>query len=350
MLKRLLAAVLVAFGVGAARVPANAAEEYPSMTLKFAHFVPANFPGSQVDQWFADELTKRSGGKIKVQIFWAESMGKATELIDLVKTGAVDMSATAQGYFPSQLPLVGMTNSVMMLFDNNENAVRVTAELVANSKAMQEELKRNNVYPVFFHSLNAYRPFCTKKIEKIEDFRGLKMRSWGEYVPILWQSLGATGVNVLTQEIYESLQRGTVDCAFWAHDLVASNKLYEVAKYQWSGHFGAIPTWPVWVNWKTYHEVWPESVRRLMNQIGKEAMERDIVATRDAEEAAAKMMREKHGVQLVQFKDMEKVKQQVPDLLQVWVKKMEERGLGNAAKEIAAFVEQRRAPQFKKAN
>jgi TRAP-type C4-dicarboxylate transport system substrate-binding protein len=346
--KTMLAAA-AAVALSWASAPAHA-EHYPSMNLKFAHFVPATFPGSQVDQWFADELQKRSGGKIKVQIFWAESMGKAMELLELVKSGAVDMSATAQGYFPSQLPLVGMTNSVMMLFDNNEQAVRTTAELIEKSKAMQDELKRNNVYPLFFHSLNAYRPFCTKKIATIEDFKGLKMRSWGEYVPVLWQSLGATGVNVLTQEIYEALQRGTVDCAFWANDLVVGNKLYEVAKFEWAQHLGAIPTWPVWVNWKTYHEVWPPSVRKLMAEVGKEAMERDIKATREAELAASTEMQQKHGVQLVQFNDMDKLKAKVPDLLKLWVEKMQAKGLGKEATEIAGLVSERRAPQFKPSN
>ena len=66
------------------------AQEYPEMTLKIAHFVPANITGSKIDKWFADEVKRRSGGKIKIHIFWSESMGKANELLDLVGSGAVD--------------------------------------------------------------------------------------------------------------------------------------------------------------------------------------------------------------------------------------------------------------------
>src|SRR5688572_26467168 len=100
----LLAAVAVAGYVFHAP---SIAQDYPAMNLRFAHYLPATLAGSMVDKWFADEIQRRSGGKIKINILWAESMGKAPELLDLVAKGAVDMSATSQGYFPAQLPLVG---------------------------------------------------------------------------------------------------------------------------------------------------------------------------------------------------------------------------------------------------
>ena len=330
-----------------AGAPAAQAQEYPTMNLRFAHYLPATFAGSIVDKWFTDEVEKRSGGKIKTRILWAESMGKAPELLDLVSKGAVDMSATSQGYFPAQLPLVGMTNSVMMLFQSNEEALRVNAELMER-KAMQEELRRNNVYPIFFHAVNTFRPFCAKKVERLDDLKGKKMRSWGEYVPLLWQSLGATPVTVLPGEFDESLQRGTVDCMFLPIDLVFNSKLHEVAKFTWDTGLGAIPTWPIWVNWKTYHEVWPPQVRKLMTDVGREAMERDVKATREAEATALKAMTSSHGVQIVRFADMERLEKTVPDLLGVWVRKMEARGLGQEAREIADFVKTRRQ-EFRKA-
>jgi len=330
----LSAALLTGFGGGAG------AQDYPSMSLKFAHLTPATFPGAPVDKWFAEEITKRSGGKIKVQVFWAESLGKARELLDLVRTGAIDMAATPAGYFPNELPLVGMTNSVMAIFDDVEQAVRVTSELATTNKAVAAELKKNNIFPVFFHGVNGYRTFCTKRIQSSDSFKGLKIRSWGEYVPILWQSLGATSVNVLAPEIYESLQRGTIDCAFWPNDVVYSNKLFEVAKFASDYHFGAIPTWPVWVNWKTFHEVWPENVRKLFLDVGKDAAAMDIRLMREADDVALKTMTDKHGVEVVKVSDREKLRKAVPDLLNVWVSKMEAKGLGKEAQEIAQYVNQ----------
>lgn len=320
-------------------------EEYPAMNLKIAHFVPANFPASKVDKWFADEVNKRSGGKIKIRIFWAESMGKATELVDLVGSGAIDMAVTSPGFFPNKLPLFGATNSLMMQFKGNSAATRVMPEMVEKFPAIQDELKRANVYPIFFHGLTQYRPLCSKKIEKIEDFKGLKMRSWGEYIPLMWESLGATPVSVMTPDLYESLQRGTIDCTFYPTDLSYFLKLYEVAKFTWAGEngFGAIPTAPIYVNWKTWHEVWPENVRKLMTEVGREAMEKDIKETFESELKAQDNMVKNHGVKIVEFRDMDKVRSTVPDLTAAWIEKMKTKGLGKEAQEIADFWRKRGA-------
>lgn len=342
-MRRVFLAVMATVAVGLA-APAWG-EDYPKMNLKMAHFGPANFTGSKVDKWFADEVKKRSGGKISIQIFWSESLGKANEVLDLVASGAVDLGATSPGYFPNKLPLVGATNSVMMQFGDNVSATMATAELVEKFPAVRDELKRADVYPIFFHSLNAYRLLCTKEVKSIGDFAGLKIRSWGEYIPMMWEALGATPVSLMTPDLYESLQRGTVDCAFWPHDLSHTMKLYEVAKYTWDGgnHFGAIPTWPVWVNWKTWHEKWPESVRKLLMEVGKEAMARDLAAVKEDEQKALRAMVDKHRVKVVEFKDMDKVRAKVPDLSKVWVEKMDAKGLGKEAREISEFWRKRGA-------
>src|SRR5690606_8156739 len=151
----------------------------------------------------------------------------------LVASGAVDIGATSPGYFPNQLPLTGATNSVMMQFNTNRSATQTTFELVRKFPAVRKELEKANVYPVFFHSLNAYRPLCTKPIEKIEDFAGLKIRSWGEYIPAMWQALGATPVSLMTPDSYESLQRGTAACAFSPHDLSHLPPLHQATEHPW---------------------------------------------------------------------------------------------------------------------
>src|SRR5690554_6416630 len=126
-MKKTLAAAIVA-----ACLPAGAAsaQEYPEMTLKLAHFAPAAWGSSQVDQFFADEVSRRSGGKIKVEIYWAGALGAAMEIVDLVKDEAVDLGATALVYFPAQLPLAGMTTGIPGVFQNIDEALAVHVRLI----------------------------------------------------------------------------------------------------------------------------------------------------------------------------------------------------------------------------
>lgn len=318
------------------------AQDFPVMNMRLAHYLPAHFPGSVVDQWWADEIEKRSGGKIKTRIFWSESLGKSTELLDLVASGSVDLAATAHGFFPAQLPLNSAPNSIMFAFDSNEQAARINTELVEKNKAMQDELRKANVRPLFFHSLAGMRPFCRKKLETMADFKGTKIRSWGEYVPIMWKALNATPVNMQPSELYEGLQRGTVDCVFWPHDLIYAQKLYEVAKFAWGPHLGALPTWPIWVNEKKWQE-WPPHVRTLFETVSREAAARDIKAVQEAESKALKEMVDKHGVVVVDFKEFDKLKAAIPDMVGIWQERMKVKGLGSEAQEIGAYWRQRRS-------
>lgn len=331
---------------------AASAEDYPEMDLRLAHILPANITGSQVDQWFVDEIEKRSGGKIKVKIFWSESMGKTGELLNLLGSGAVDMIAVSAGFFPNELPLLGATNALLMQFNNGEHAARITTELASSSDDIKKELQRNNVLPLYFHSSNPYRPFCTRAIAKVEDFAGLKMRSYGEYIPVMWKELGATGVNVLTNELYESLQRGIIDCALFPNDLVRATKLGEVAKYAWSDddHFGSIAAWGIWVNLSVWNDTWPQSVRDLFSEVAGEALVRDATMVREAGDVALQQMIETQKVQVVDFQDMDKLRAAVTNPSELWLRNMDGKGLGDAARRMIDSWRKRQAELEKGAN
>ena len=101
--KRLMAgwivAGLVLVFMGAA-IPSqvNAAE----ITLNLGHPFPEKLVTlTSWEQWFAQEIEKRTDGRVKIKIFWAQSLGKTSDLPDLVKSGGVDMTMLVPGYYPA---------------------------------------------------------------------------------------------------------------------------------------------------------------------------------------------------------------------------------------------------------
>ena len=311
------------------------AQEYPRMTLRLAHAFPATWAQTVVDQWWADEIRKRSGDRIRITIMWAGSGGEPLEILKLVASGAVDMGAVPPSYFPNELPLTGAPNSLPLTFTTNEEASAVMEGLVKNVPAIQEELKRNNVWPLYFQTLNTYQPLCTKPVATVADFKGLRIRSFGAYQPALWESLGAVGVNVLPAEIYEGLQKGRLDCGFYSTDLYASTRLYEVAKNLTSVGFGPQPTWPVWVNYKKWNE-YPANVKQLMQEVSEEARVRGLKAVADARESSLQKMKDS-GVTVVQFREEDKLRQQAPKFRQVWLEAMQKQGKGKEAQEVLDY-------------
>lgn len=327
-----IGALTLAFGAS----QVSLAQDYPKMNLRMAHAFPAGWAQTKVDQWWADEIRKRSGGNIRITIMWAGAGGKPMEIIRLVQTGAVDLGAVPPSYFPDDLPLSGAPNSLPLTFTTNEEASNVMEGLVKNVSAIQDELKKNNIWPLFFHTLNTYQPLCTKPIGKLSDFNGMRIRSFGAYQPDLWKSLGAVGVNVLPAELYEGLQRGRLDCGFFSTDLYASTKLYEVAKFLTSVGFGPQPTWPIWVNYKKWETEYPDNVKKLFMEVSEEARIKSLKDVEEAREGSLKMMIA-NGVTVVEFKEEDAMIKQAPNFKQVWLDAMNAKGLGTQAQSVLDY-------------
>ncbi len=327
---------VVGFGMAVLAMSPVSAAEYPSMSLRLAHSFPATWVQTKVDQWWADEIEKRSGGKIKIKIFWAGSGGKPLEILNLVGSGAVDMGAAPPAYYPNELPLTSAPNSLPLTFKSNENAIKVINGLVENVPAIRGELKANNVWPLFFHTLNGYQPLCNKPIASIADFSGMRIRSYGPYQPKLWESLGAVGSVVLPAEIYEALQKGRLDCGFYSTDLYRATKLYEVAKYLTTADFGPQPTWPIWVNYEKWHSEYPDSVKKLILEVSQEASDRSLRNLAVAHEESTAAM-EKDGVTVVEFTEMAKLREATPKFIDVWLSDMNEKSLGKEAQDVADY-------------
>lgn len=309
------------------------AADYPKMKLRLAHFGPQVFVQSGVDQWFADEIERRSGGNISIQIFWAGAAGKPLEILGLVGAGAVDLGAVPQAYYANELPLIGAPNSVPYVFKTREAAIGVSEGLVRDNAAVQAELARNNVHPLFFHPMNSYYPLCTKPVQTMADFKGLKIRSFGAFQPPMWDALGAVGVNVLPSDIYEGLQRGRLDCGFFSADLYEVTKLYEVAKHMSSAGVGPVATWPIWVNQEKWNNEFSDDVRQLFTEVSAEAQQRSLDAIAEAETKSLAFLQEQ-GVELVEFSDPSAYQAAIPDMLEVWLENMKGKGLGDEAQTV----------------
>jgi TRAP-type transport system periplasmic protein len=145
------------------------AQQYPKTVLRFAHFVPATLPGATVDQWFADELAKRTSGQITMQIFWAESMGKSMELLKMASQGGVDIAATAAGYFPSQIPM--LAGATIPFAKSAKQAKTVWTTLYDETPALQDEARRAGVMPLLWHPIPTYHLIGRAPVQTLDDLK-----------------------------------------------------------------------------------------------------------------------------------------------------------------------------------
>lgn len=309
------------------------AQDYPETDLKFGHFAPPTTSHSQVDAWLAEQLKERSGGKVTEEIFWSGAVGSSRELLDLAGQGAVDISAVPPSYFPARLPLIAAPSSLPLALPTPEDAQTVVHTLWQEFPEMQEEAEAANVWPLFFHSLNQYHLLCTSPIRNLEDLKGKRIRSQGEYIPMALDAVGAVPVTILPAEFYESLQRGSVDCMLLPWDLMTAFRLEEVAKYGSTINFGSLISNPQWFNLDVWEGFSPE-VRALFTGLVPEVLALDLKMAEESEQAAIEKM-QAAGVEIIEFPDQAAFEAAVPDFLDVWVAKMEDAGKGDVAKRMA---------------
>jgi TRAP-type C4-dicarboxylate transport system substrate-binding protein len=327
---------------GAWQASAAIAQEYPTMNLRLGHTYAPTTVQSQIDQWFVDEIEKRSGGKIKIRIFWSEALGKNVEMLDLIGSGAMELGIIVPSFFPTRLPLSSITNALPLAFDSSKQAQIIQTELVAKIPEIQEEYRRNKVWPIFSHGLGVFRLQCVKPLATVADLKNLRIRSYGEHVPKLWGAFGAVGVTALPPEIYEGLQRGKLDCAYFPTDLAHSFKLHEVAKYWSTANFGALSTWPILVNYDTWHNKWPENVKKLIMDVAHEATKRDHQLVDAVEKESLEAMRKQGGLQVVEFKEQKKLEETAPNFFAAWTESMKAKSQGDVAQRIVDLWRKRR--------
>lgn len=326
------AAVAAALGLTAGA----SAQDYPSITFKHATGFPKALYMEQPAEYFADELEKRSGGKMKVQLFYSGALGKANEILDLVSSGAIDMGSLVQGYFTSALPFAAMTNSLPMTFFDPAQAMYAAIEAEKTNKSQIDELTRNNFKPLVYRYLPNYKLICTKPVRTMADLAQLKVRTFGNYMPKMFAAINVTPVNVLPTDNYEALKRGSMDCSYLTNANFIAYKLHEVAKYIIDVKFGGINAYFLAMNLDKFNSMSPDA-QKLLVQVGADATKFAADQTEKIEAEALETMLSE-GAELIKFEEQDKLIAAVPDMVNLWIETMAGQGLGDEARQYAKEI------------
>jgi TRAP-type C4-dicarboxylate transport system substrate-binding protein len=290
------------------------AEDYPKMKLRYANYLPEKAPNSKVDIFVANELTRRTHDRVQVKIYHGETLGKSTEMIDLVGGGAVDFGNFSHGYSFARLPMNAFFNTPM-IYKNHVSATKMSKLGYLTQKKVQEDMQNNNLHPFLFRALNEYRLISKKPIRNLADFKGLKVRTFGAVNPKMFKALGAVPVTMVATDAYEGLKRGTIDAVYLTWTGFYVFKFFEVAKYISDVNFGANGGYLTYVNLDLWNS-WPQSLKTLFNQITLEGEQLSNKVVGEFDRKALALMIA-GGAELVHFEEQEKLQKAVPDTIKL---------------------------------
>ena len=300
--------------------------------LKLSSQWTENTVTSEADRWWASEIEKRSQGKVKTKIFYAGALAKATENLQLIRSGGVEIVNMSASYFGADLPLFTAPNSIPMAMAEVPHATTLIQRLLTEVPAMDEEAKRNGVRAMFFHHLNPYLLVCKDPIKGLADIKGKKIRTWGSDMPRMVQAAGGVPVTLGLAELYEGLSRGTVDCIPFSVDLMVSYKIFEVAKHVHDVTLWLGPTSGVWMSRGAWDKLTGDE-QRIMTEVSQEAAIKDRDLTIAAAKTASDQLKAA-GVTFHAFPEADKKawKAANPDFFAGFIEAQEKAGRGDAAK------------------
>ncbi|MDI6753909.1 MAG: TRAP transporter substrate-binding protein DctP [Thermodesulfobacteriota bacterium] len=248
-----------------------------------------NHPRNMGLEIFVSELIKRSGGKLEPKVYHSAQLYKCAHVTKALKMGTVEMAV------PGNWLLEGWdTNtSLAMLPMFLGQPAKITESLVDGEvgSAVNKSLEKKVEVKALgrWYELGYDQCFTTKrKITKLEDFKGLKMRHSGGSIPAeRFKAFGAAGVFIAWPDVPMALLAGTVDGLATTLKSAEGAKLHEAGlKYgvmtrNFMGFYVPMVNLKFWDSLppdlqKIFLDVWNEHVpkqREIARREQKEAQE-----------------------------------------------------------------------------
>ncbi len=309
-----------------AALPASAQD----VTLRFQHFVgptsasPTYFMGP-----WAEKIEKDSNGRIKVELYPAMQLGGAAgEMFDMVRDGVVDGGWIAPSYQPGRFPEAEALELPFMVTKSAEEASR--AAWVYGQKHLLDDFQGVKIIAAHMHG----RGLIHKKgaaVEKVEDFRGLKLRGPSRPATLLLEKLGAGPVGMPVLAFPEALSKGVLDGGVITWELAPSLKLDELVDSHTdvAGEMSLYNLYLVWGMNQEKYDALPDDLKAVIDANSGFYTSAWAGRAHDIGDAAGREAMEKAGNTITTLSEEEtaRLHEAGDQVIADWVAEMNARGL-----------------------
>lgn len=220
------AAALLLLCAGAA-APAQA-----ETTLVYANYLSPKQPTNLALETYFAAVEADTNGEVKWEAHFGGSLLGAKDIPAGVRDGIADAGYFVGVYVPSEMPIDNYVGDYSML---NDDAVAMTGvvnelTLVTCEECAKEYEQAFNTKFLGTYATTDYLYQCKEKVTSLEDFKGKKIRGFSAWAE-LHKTLGAIPISVSSNEMYEALERGVIDCSMHYITSQRTRSLGEVARY-----------------------------------------------------------------------------------------------------------------------
>jgi tripartite ATP-independent transporter DctP family solute receptor len=199
------------------------------VTLRLGHLANEQNVWHRGSLHLAEQAAALSNGRIEVQVFPNETLGREMDLINGMQLGTADMTITGeslQNWAPvaSLLAVPYAVTSIQQMDAIAGGAIgqQISAEIITRAR----------VRPLGYFARGPRNLTSNRAIRTPEELNGLRLRV--PNVPLfvsVWQALGARPTPMAFGEVFTSLQNGTIDAQENPLALIRSANFNEVQRF-----------------------------------------------------------------------------------------------------------------------
>lgn len=198
-------------------------------TLQLGHLANEDNSWHLASVRFAEEVERLTDGRIAVEVFPNESLGKEIDLINGMQLGTVDMTITGES-LQNWAPMAALL-AVPYAYGSLEQMDEVASGEIGDEIEAQI-VERAQVRPLAYFARGPRNLTSNRAVTMPDELDGLRMRV--PNVPLfvdVWSALGAQPTPMAFSEVFTSLQNGTIDAQENPLALIRSASFDEVQSH-----------------------------------------------------------------------------------------------------------------------
>jgi TRAP-type transport system periplasmic protein len=315
---RLLIATCIALVLGA--LPAGAQKQ----TLRMAYWTGPSHQMVQTLAAWIKSIEEASGGNLTVELDKA-ALGKMEAQYDLIRNGVRDMVWAVPGYTVGRFELL-QAAELPLLCPNPTACSPALWKWYTENGLAQKEFTDTKLITTFVGG-----PFLihtVKPVKTLDEVRTLKIRASGPSLPGA-KALGLNPIPIPPTEVYEAIQKGTVDGAEFPWEAMTSFRINELVKahIEVPGGLGA-PAFVIIANSKSFENLTPANKAALMKAGGEAGAALIGKAWTDADERGRADAKQKgQAIEVLAPPELEKWRQRLTPVTDEWIAKADKKGL-----------------------
>lgn len=238
--------------------------------LKLASLAPPTHKSAVATyEYMANEMEKRSDGRVKITIYWSASLAPPPGVYDAVLKGTCDIGEAVANYNPGRFPASEISDLPLGYPDALTTARALNDWYNEFTPPEWDDVK------VLFLSGTPPTQIGTanKAVRTLDDIKGQTIRVPGAMVANIIEAMGAVPRPMPVTEVYEAMSKSVIEGVAISIEAYMGFKLHEVVKYAtdmqdvaWSSLLYTV------MNKDSWNKLGAED-QKLLEQISMEAME-----------------------------------------------------------------------------